>query len=44
MNVARLAEDSQESANHAYDSVGPAFMSRFPGYPIVKVRIAPGEA
>ena len=44
MNVARLAEDSQESANRAYDSVGPAFMSRFPGYPIVKVRIAPGEA
>jgi hypothetical protein len=44
MNVARLAEVSQETADHAYDSVGPAFMSRFPGYPIVKVRIAPGEA
>lgn len=44
MNVARLAQESQETADHAYDSVGPAFMSRFPGYPIVKVRIAPGEA
>jgi hypothetical protein len=44
MNVARLAEESRETADHAYDSVGPAFMSRFPGYPIVKVRIAPGEA
>lgn len=44
MNVARLAQASQENAAHAYDSVGPAFMSRFPGYPIVKIRIAPGEA
>ena len=44
MNVARLAQESQETADRAYDSVGPAFMSRFPGYPIVKVRIAPGEA
>jgi hypothetical protein len=44
MNVARLAQESHETADRAYDSVGPAFMSRFPGYPIVKVRIAPGEA
>jgi hypothetical protein len=44
MNVARLARESQETADSAYDSVGPAFMSRFPGYPIVKMRIAPGEA
>lgn len=44
MNVARLAQESQETADREYDSVGPAFMSRFPGYPIVKVRIAPGEA
>lgn len=44
MNVARLAQESHETADHAYDSVGPAFLSRFPGYPIVKVRIAPGEA
>jgi hypothetical protein len=44
MNVARLAQESQETADHAYDSVGPAFMSRFPGYPIVKVRIGSGEA
>ena len=45
MNIARLlAEGSQESPDRASESVGPAFMSRFPGYPIVKVRIAPGEA
>jgi hypothetical protein len=45
MNVARLlAEESQENPDRESESVGPAFMSRFPGYPIVKVRVAPGEA
>jgi len=42
MNIARVLE--QQSPDRAFDSVGPAFMSRFPGYPIVRVRIAPGEA
>jgi hypothetical protein len=44
INVARLAQESQAASEDAYDSVGPAFLSRFPGYPIVKVRIGPGEA
>jgi len=45
MNVARLlAEESRETPHPAPESVGPAFMSRFPGYPIVRVRIGPGEA
>jgi hypothetical protein len=44
MNVARLAQESRGTSNDGYDSVGPAFLSRFPGYPIVKVRIGPGEA
>jgi hypothetical protein len=45
MNIARLLEqESPDSPDRAFDSVGPAFMSRFPGYPIVRVRIAPGEA
>jgi hypothetical protein len=45
MNVARLlAEASQQTLDPACELVGPAFMSRFPGYPIVRVRIGPGEA
>jgi len=45
MNIARLlAEESPENSDRASESVGSAFMSRFPGYPIVKVRVAPGEA
>jgi hypothetical protein len=45
MNVARLlAQESQQTLDLAPESVGPAFMSRFPGYPIVRVRIDPGEA
>jgi len=45
MNLVKmLAEESQEGPDRASESVGPAFMSRFPGYPIVKVRVVPGEA
>jgi hypothetical protein len=45
MNITRiLAEQSQENADRESESVGPTFMSRFPGYPIMKVRVAPGEA
>jgi hypothetical protein len=45
VNVARqLAEESQQTLDPASESIGPAFMSRFPSYPIVRVRIGPGEA
>lgn len=45
MNMSRLlAQEAQGTPNSASEPVGPAFMARFPGYPIVKVRIAPGEA
>ena len=44
-NMSRLvAQEAQATPDPASEPVGPAFMSRFPGYPIVKVRIAPGEA
>jgi hypothetical protein len=44
-SIARLlAQESQTTLCRPVTSLGPAFMSRFPGYPIVRVRIAPGEA
>jgi hypothetical protein len=44
MNIARLLAECQENADRPSESVGPAFMLRFPGYPIMKVRVGPGEA
>jgi hypothetical protein len=45
MNIVKLLkEESRGNPDHESESVGPAFMSRFPGYPIVKVRVDPGEA
>jgi hypothetical protein len=45
MNLVKLlAEESEGNSDRESESVGAAFMSRFPGYPIVKVRVDPGEA
>jgi hypothetical protein len=45
IEMARILEQRGEKNRYVnLNSLGPAFMSQLPGYPIVRVRISPGEA